>query len=169
MPSKKQERHFVASVKEFAEFGSPKQQNEFVPFLPPPRMGVYALYYILTKLGIISECSSQWEMQQNIKAIDAQMQATHKKRIEEMKKALDAERESERWSATTKFFMWMGSILSIFAGIVLIATGMGAIAGGLLIASGVISLTNHLLEITGGWRKIAAAIATNGTPEKKAA
>jgi len=139
--------------------------NEF-PHLEPPRIGVFALYYILTKLGIISDASSHWETKENIQANHQDMETLHQARLEEMKKQLEKENSSKRWGISVKVFSWLTSFMSIVTGAVLMITGAAAVAGALLVAGGVVSLTNQILEVTGGWEKIAGALPGDN-PEKK--
>lgn len=138
------------------------------PQLPPPHVGVFALYYILTKIGIFSDGVCNTAYKKEVELIDTESTELHKKRIEELREAIKKEQETAQWSVANKVFSWMATLMAIIAGIVLIATGVGAVAGAMLIAGGLIQVTNQILEITGGWKKIAA-ILPGDDPEKKRA
>lgn len=138
------------------------------PQLARPKTGVFALYYMLTKMGIHSDGASNTGYKKEIELIDKETQEAHKNRLEQMQKAIDKEKSSSRWALANKVFSWIGSLMGILSGIALIATGVGAIAGAMLVAGGVIQLTSQLLEITGGWQKIAEKLPCDD-PEKKRA
>lgn len=138
------------------------------PELAPPKMGVFALYYILTKIGIQSDGASNFSYKKEVEVVDAQTTLVHQKRLEEMKEAMKKEAETARWSAANSVFSWIGSVVGLIAGTVLIATGVGVVAGAMLIVGSLIQLTSQILEITGGWKKIAE-ILPGDDPEKKKA
>ncbi|MCC5832830.1 MAG: type III secretion system translocon subunit SctE [Chlamydiales bacterium] len=138
------------------------------PTLKKPQTGIFALYYILTKIGILSDGTSNFSYKKEIETIDAETTQAYKKRLGEMKEAIEKEKEAEQWGIATKVFSWMGALISIVAGVALIATGVGAVAGAMMIAGGIIQLTNQILEITGGWKKIAELLPGDD-PEKKRA
>jgi len=138
------------------------------PQLTPPRLGVFALYYILTKIGMLSDGASNFTYKNEIAEIDKEMTETHQKRLEAMREAVKNEDSARRWGISQQVFTWMGSLLGVITGAVLIATCAGAVAGAMLIAGGVISVTNQLLEVTGGWHKIANMLPDDD-PEKKRA
>ncbi|NGX61240.1 MAG: hypothetical protein K940chlam9_00723 [Chlamydiae bacterium] len=138
------------------------------PLLTPPKIGVFALYYILTKMGIHSDGTASFSHKKEIEHLDEEMSTAHKERLQEMKKAIDKEASSKRWGVMAKFFSWVGSLVGIIAGAALIATGVGAVAGAMLITAGVIQITNQLLEITGGWNKIAELLPGDDPMKKQA-
>ncbi len=86
----------------------------------------------------------------------------------ELKKALKEAKTNKRWSVATQVMSWFMTFTGIFTGIALIMTGVGAVAGALLVAGGLISLTNQIMQLTGAWRKIAEALPGDDH-EKKAA
>lgn len=137
------------------------------PQLPTPKLGVFALYYILTKMGIFADGVSNFANKKEVESIDAETTETHQKRLKEMKEAIDKERSSTRWSIAVKTFSWIGSLFSIISGIALVVTGVGAVAGAMLIAGGVIQVTNQILEVSGGWHKIAELLPGDSSAEKK--
>ena len=138
------------------------------PPLEHPQMGIFSLSYILDKLGILSESSSYAESRDEIKKNDEETTTAHQKRLDEMKKALEKEKETERWGLSVKVFTWIGSILGLIAGVALVVTGVGAVAGAMLIAGSVISLGNHIMELTGGWKKVVELLPGDDAEKKRA-
>ncbi|MBN4066482.1 hypothetical protein JYU14_00150 [Simkania negevensis] len=53
------------------------------------------------------------------------------------------------------FVAYASGVLTLAAGVTLISTGVGVVAGSLLIAAGALTLTNQLMNDTGGWQAIA--------------
>lgn len=138
------------------------------PLLEQPNIGVFALYYILTKIGILSDGTSNFSYKQEIETIESETTSAHKKRLAELKLAMEHEQQASRWSVFNTVFSWMGALSSLFTGVVLVATGAGAIAGALLIAGGLIQVTSQILEITGGWKKIAELLPGDNVAKKRA-
>lgn len=144
------------------------RENVRKPLLAPPKMGVFALYYILTKMGIQSDGVSNFSYKKEIELVDAEVSGTHKKRLEELKEAIKKEDESTRWGVAAKVFSWMTSIVSMISGILMIATGVGVVAGAMLLIGGMIQVSNQIMELTGGWQKIAALLPGEDTEKKGA-
>lgn len=138
------------------------------PELDPPKVGIFALYYILTKMGISSDGASNFAYKKEIEKVELETTEAHKKRLDEMKVALEKEKAAARWGIALKIFSWIGSFIAMIAGVALIATGVGAVAGAMLITAGVIQVTSQLLEITGAWHKIAAILPGDNPERKKA-
>ncbi|MCH9703272.1 MAG: hypothetical protein K0U13_00640, partial [Chlamydiae bacterium] len=139
--------------------------SEDKPFLVRPKLGVYALYYLLTKIGLVSDSKSHFDTKQQIRINQEETDLTHKQRLIEMKKAIDEEKSSQRWGVATQVFSWFTSFMGILTGIALIMTGVGVVAGALLLCAGLIMVTNQLMQLTGAWSKIAEKLP--GSPEEK--
>lgn len=138
------------------------------PELEPPRIGIFALYYILTKIGILSDATSHFELKEDIHKNQEELDKLHRLRLQEMKKALESEDKTKRWGVSTQVFSWMGSFMAIITGVAMIMSGVGAIAGAMLLTSGLFMLTNHILMITGGWDKICDKLPGDDKQKKKA-
>lgn len=138
------------------------------PELTAPRLGIFALYYILTKMGIFSDGISNFAYKKELEALDAEATEVHKKRLEEVNNALKKEKETERWGVMVKMFSWMTSCVGIISGIALVATGVGAFAGAMLIIGGAIQITNQMMEMMGGWQKIAEILPGEDLDKKRA-
>lgn len=167
--SKEEEK--IASVRGKVSSSTRNQEDLMAaikPQLRPPKLGVFALYYILTKMGLTSDSLSSFSCRKELELVDAETTMTHKLRLACMEEAAKKEQSVARWDIATKTYSWMITIIGIVTGGILIATGVGAVAGALLIAGGILQLTNQILEITGGWIKIADLIPEE-SPEKKRA
>jgi|GEM_PF-3477667 len=138
------------------------------PELTPPKIGVFALYFILTKMGILSDGTSNFSYKKEIECVDAETTETHKKRLDEIKEAIKKEKEAARWGVAVKVFSWIASFFGIIAGIALIATGIGAVAGAMMIAGGVIQIASQVMELSGGWSKVADMLPGEDSEKKRA-
>jgi hypothetical protein len=147
-------KKYSFSQKETKSAGFP-QKYEGVPLLTPPEIGIYALCWIISKLGITTSNRSQYYLQQEIRELDKDINISQSERIKKMTRDASLKKSTTPWSIMTKVMSWIGSFMAIITGIALIATGAGVVAGAMLITSGALSMTNHLLEATGGWTKIA--------------
>lgn len=142
--------------------------SEGIPILEPPRTGLFALYYILTKIGIISDAMTHWEAKQDIQSTQEEIDKRHRERIAQMQKTLAKEAQAQRWGLSIKVFAWLGALMGLIAGITMVISGVAAVSGALLVAGGVIMLTNQVLEVTGGWNKIAEALPGDDPVRKRA-
>lgn len=143
-----------------------KRPSPHKPVLERPRLGIFALYYILTKVGLISDARSHFETKQTIQLNEEETLKTHKERIEELKKVIKNEKSTKRWSIGVQVFSWFTSFLGIMTGVALIMTGVGAVAGALLMVAGLITVTNQIMQLTGAWRKLAEKLPGDD-PQKK--
>jgi hypothetical protein len=105
---------------------------------------------------------------ENLEANQRASNIEHKKRLEVLTEQTKTARETKSWGIAMQVFSWIASLLGIITGIALIATGVGAVAGAFLICSGVIVVGSQILEVTGGWGRIAKLLPDD-SPEKKAA
>lgn len=147
--------------------GSEKKKG-VKPILERPRTGIFALYHILTKIGIYSDGMANFSYKQEIETVNGETTEAHKMRLEALKIAMEKEASSSRWSVAAQVFSLIGSLIGIAAGIALIATGVGAVAGALMIAGGIIQICNQILEVSGGWKKIAEILPGNDPDKKRA-
>lgn len=138
------------------------------PLLNPPKVGVFALYYILTKMGIHSDGTSNFAQKKEIELLDTETNETHKKRLDELREVIKKEKENAQWGIAAKIFSWIGSLVAIISGIALIMTGAGAVAGAMLICGGLIQITSQILELSGGWKKISELLPGDDSEKKRA-
>jgi hypothetical protein len=81
--------------------------------------------------------------------------------IQKLKEAAQRAADSSFWSILKKIATCLLSTVSIVFGISLVATGGGALIGGAMIASGVLSLANFAISETGGWEWVAKQLASD--------
>lgn len=79
--------------------------------------------------------------------------------LQKLKESAEHAKSSNVWSMLQKIATSLLSALSIVIGISLVATGAGALVGGAMIGSGIVSLANLLLTETGIWDWIAKKLA----------
>jgi hypothetical protein len=87
--------------------------------------------------------------------------------IQKLKENAKRAADSSFWSVLKKIATSLLSALSIVFGISLIATGGGALIGGAMIASGVLSLANFALSETGAWDWVAKQLAGENEERRK--
>ncbi|MCB1180579.1 MAG: hypothetical protein KDK55_00970 [Chlamydiia bacterium] len=139
------------------------------PVLPPPRqMGLFATCHLLDKLCLATAANSINLSKQELDFVEAETQKIHKNRLEQIQEAIKKEHSVKRWNMFNRVMGWLASMTGIVTGITLIATGVGAVAGSMLIAAGVLSLSTQLMEISGGWNKVADLLPTDNPKEKQA-
>jgi hypothetical protein len=101
---------------------------------------------------------------QNVKQTIREVSADNLEKLKEnAKKAAD----SSFWSVLKKIATSLLAALSIVFGISLVATGGGALIGGAMIASGVLSLANFALSETGAWDWVAKQLAGENEERRK--
>lgn len=158
----------VTQVKKSTKTEGGNQACMKKPILERPRTGVFALYYILTKMGIYSDGTSNFSYKKEIEMVNEETTTAHKLRLDGLKLAIEQEQSAAQWGIASKVFSWIGSMVGIIAGIALIETGVGAVAGAMLVAGGLIQITNQILELTGGWKKIAELLPGDDPDKKRA-
>lgn len=113
------------------------------------------LAIFITKLLTRTDQLSLYGTKLKIETIDQESTILRKNRLQCIQTANNKEKACKRWSVMAKVFSWLGTVTTIVCGIALIASGAGIAAGAPLLLGGFLSITNHLLEITGGWNHIA--------------
>ena len=124
-----------------------------------------SLAWMATKLAVEAANRSLYCLKTEMETLNSDISKAQSGRMQTLSKDATLRKATRPWSIMTKIMSWIGSCMTFIAGVVLIATGSGVAAGTLLVASGVLSLTNHLLEATGGWNKIAEKFG-GGNPTK---
>ncbi|NGX54794.1 MAG: hypothetical protein KR126chlam2_00413 [Chlamydiae bacterium] len=136
--------------------------------LPPPGADSFSLMFELEKLELLGESLSFAESKGEIEALDIETTAAHKQMMKEMEEAIKNQKSTKTWGVMASVFSWLGSIATLITGIALIATGVGVIAGSLLIAGSVITISNQIMQMTGGWEKVKKLLPGNNEEEKQA-
>lgn len=137
------------------------------PFLPPPQLlNPFTAFFLLDKLSIESEAFSYSVDKEELVTNTKRWEEAQKKKVEQHKETMKKEESAKNWSVAMKLFSWMSSFLALMTGVVLIATGAGAIAGGLLIAGGSIQIINQIMNETDAWKKIMNSLPGDDTAKK---
>jgi hypothetical protein len=87
--------------------------------------------------------------------------------IQKLKEAAERANSSHFWSTLQKIATCLLSALSLVFGVAIVASGGGALIGGAMIASGILSLANFALSECGAWDWIAGQIAHDNEEHKK--
>lgn len=146
-----------------------KKQITNPPKIPLPTIGIFALYYILTKQGIITDQTAYATYKQEIETTHFEISNTYEKRLKIIRDNIEKEQAMARWGVLSKLISWLISFIASVTACILIASGVGAIMGAVILSAGLFSLTNSILEITGGWSKIADLLPTKNASLKKKA
>lgn len=125
-----------------------------------------ALSLCITKLSLRSEQLSIAGTKEKIEAIDGESSDIRKARLKTLAEANKKEKACKKWSIMTKVMSWLISATTLVAGLALMATGAGVGAGALLFFGGFLSITNQLLEITGGWNYFASKLDTESAKSR---
>jgi hypothetical protein len=87
--------------------------------------------------------------------------------IQKLKEAAQRAAESSFWSTLKKIATSLLSAISIVFGISLVASGGGALIGGAMIASGILSLANFAMSETSAWDWIAKQLSYDNEERRK--
>jgi hypothetical protein len=88
--------------------------------------------------------------------------------IQKMREAAERASESDVWSFFKKIATAILSAISIVIGISLVASGAGALVGGAMIASGILSIANLVLSEAGFWEALAKRLAQDNEDKRRA-
>lgn len=102
-----------------------------------------------------------------LKTIKSDIQAISNEHIQKLKEAAERAQSSDWWSVLKKIATCLLSAVSLVFGIALVGTGGGALIGGAMIASGVLSLANFALSETGSWDWISKALSNDNEELQK--
>lgn len=97
------------------------------------------------------------DMQSTLQSLDRcfkefRVRSEEKLRIAEETRAKEA--SVSKWSIGVQVFSWVYSFLTVLAGVGLISSGVGAVAGAMLVTGGLMQMGNEIMEITRGWEAI---------------
>ncbi|MGC3218490.1 type III secretion system translocon subunit SctE, partial [Pseudomonas aeruginosa] len=65
---------------------------------------------------------------------------------QKIRESEEAAKEAEKSGLAAKIFGWISAIASIFVGAIMVATGVGAAAGALMIAGGVLGVVSQSVQ-----------------------
>ncbi len=94
-------------------------------------------------------------------AVKTKIKEISAENIQKLKEAAERANSSAWWSILKKIATCLLSALSIVFGAALVASGGGALVGGAMIASGVLSLANFALSETGTWDWVAKQLSND--------
>lgn len=145
------------------------------PFLPAPvanplysSVSVFYMFLQMIKDSMESESGSFTNSKKQIEKDDLEMQELVRTEAVNRREAAEKEKQANRWGILAKIASWFANIFSIVAGVVICATGAGALAGGMLIAAGVVGLGSQIMETAGGWKKIKELLPGDDDSKKEA-
>lgn len=81
-----------------------------------------------------------------IQANKSKLAAEYKDKIEKIKESFEAMEKAKKSGIIGKIFGWIGAIVTAIVGAILIATGVGAVAGGLMLAAAAVMITQMSLS-----------------------
>lgn len=102
-----------------------------------------------------------------LQGVKAKIKEVSAEMIQKLKEAAARARDSGFWSILKKIATCLLSAVSIVFGVSLIASGGGALLGGAMIASGILSLANFALSEFGTWDWVAIQLANGDEDLKK--
>lgn len=102
-----------------------------------------------------------------LKNIKLKIQEVCAENIQKLQEAARRAADSSFWSILKKIATCLLSALSMVFGVALVASGGGALIGSLMIASGVLSLSNFALSETGAWDWISKQLANDNEERQK--
>jgi hypothetical protein len=138
------------------------------PQLPLPRLGMIPTYYVLTKIGIISDATGLQSNKEEMDVLNEERDKLHKERMQELTKAQKDALAKKRWGVAMQIMHWLIAFTGLITGIGLLISGTAVLAGSLMLAGGVLAVTNQIMNATGVWDKIVEKLPGQD-PEKKRA
>lgn len=142
-----------------------------VPTLPTPKkseLGFERLAIAFYTEGLRQDASDDSAVKSEVDHTHKEATKLHQEKMEKLKKKIDSEAQASSWGVAVSVFSWMGSLMGIITGIAMIATGVGAVAGAMILIGGICTLGSQILEVTGGWDRITRMLPDD-SPERKAA
>lgn len=117
-----------------------------IPLAPPMAMNASTLIANLEVLQNQAFASQVTVSKEEIKVNVTQMNAANAQYLDKLKESLEQQSKAGTWQKASKWLGWIGEGASLVVGAALIATGVGAVAGGLLIASAVVGIGKDIAE-----------------------
>lgn len=161
----------IANPTRQASFQASSSLHERIMSSPVPESptldvpSLFMLIFSAVQSFIIHNFLQLTSRKEQIQHLDKEESILHQKKIEQYEKEIRKQLSEHRWSTSTILFSWMTSFLEIFTGIALI--GSGNPVGVLLLFGGLLQLTNHIMQYTKGWEKIAELLPGDDPAAKK--
>lgn len=106
---------------------------------------------------------------QSIQEGSARLRQLSMDNIQKLKEAAERTKENGFWSFLQKIGECILAAISTVLGISLVATGAGAVVGGVMIAAGILTITNFAMRETGSWDWVAKQLAKDKETQEKLA
>ncbi len=164
-------------ILEVSEESSSTPSTRKKPFLPPPLRpdliveweawiedSLIWLQAVLEICGI--NCFKSYH--NGLDYVSTQIDKAQVKQREDRKIELEKNNEAGKWGVARLTFTWMASLATLITGITLIATGVGVVAGCLMLIGGLIQIGSQIMELTGGWEKVRALLPGKDEDKKSA-
>ncbi|MBS0604340.1 MAG: hypothetical protein JSS60_04790 [Verrucomicrobia bacterium] len=130
--------------------------------LPPPRLPL-SDYRLLAATDETRSLGNQImdSLSLRLTGVKEKIREVSAENIKKLKESAERASASNFWSILKKVATCLLSAVSIVFGIALVASGGGALIGGAMIASGILSLANFAMSELGTWDWVADQIAHN--------
>ena len=171
-------RHLqVAASEEVAEDSPQSPSVKKKPFLPPPlhpsQIVEMEEWHEDSWIGLQARmqitAQNDFELsQRELDYVNDQIDKAKIKHREDEKIARQKNDEAGNWGVARLTFTWMASLASLITGLTLIATGVGVVAGCLMLIGGLIQIGSQIMELTGGWNKVRALLPGKDEDKKRA-
>lgn len=148
----------------------PERPNLTPPHeLPPPRGLPWSDYRLLTVTDESRELGNQIldTLSTRMSGIKNKIRDISTENIQKLKEAAERANTSAWWSTLKKIASCLLSALSIVFGVAFAASGGGALIGGAMIASGILSLANFALSEAGTWDWVAKELSNDNEEWRK--
>ncbi|MEI6414186.1 MAG: type III secretion system translocon subunit SctE [Pseudomonadota bacterium] len=130
---------------------SPPLAGTFQPVLEPPKlMSLDDMILAATALRNATMDLQATASKEQIRADLTKKTDENKERIKQLEESIAKMSEAKKSGVFGKVFGWIGAIAAVIVAAALIATGVGAVAGGLLIAAAVVGLGMQIFTEAGG-------------------
>ena len=153
-----------------------KPQTIRTPLFSPPKLThpshiTYSEYGLIHALDALHTCGESLikSFTTSLSQGSAKLKTLSLENIEKLKEAAKSAQSSEFWSFLQKIGECILAAITTVLGITLVATGAGAIIGGVMIAAGILTLTNFAMRETGSWDSVAKQLSDDKENQKNIA
>lgn len=131
------------------------------PKLPHPSR-VCSEYRLLAELEGMHETSKSLEASSTTSLEHDSVRAKQlfREQLEKIREGAERTKENGFWSLLQKIGECLLAALGTVLGITLVATGAGAVVGGVMIAAGLLTITNFAMRETGSWDFVAKQLSS---------
>jgi len=135
------------------------------PFTPPKLVHpsrVCSEYRLLSELEGMHQTSKSLEASSttSLEQDGVRAKELFRQQLEKIKEGAERTKENGFWSLLQKIGECLLAALGTVLGITLVATGAGAVVGGVMIAAGILTITNFAMRETGSWDFVAKQLSS---------